>query len=92
MQEEITKELVEHCQASYVKVINNSHKHHHHKMSPGNNHSHFQVIVCSDLFTGMSLVKRHKYIYSLCETFITRGVHALAIEAYSTDEWRQKHG
>jgi len=86
MQEEILKEVMEKTDASYIKLTNDSHLHHHHKMSPGNNNSHFKLQVCSARFAGMPLVKRHRLIYDICDPFIKGGVHALAIEAYTEEE------
>lgn len=43
--------------------------------------THFSVEVVSDEFSGMSLVKRHRRIYSLLDDEFKDGLHALQISA-----------
>lgn len=55
--------------------------------------SHFQVIVVSDTFEGMSRVKKQQLVYKPLSDHIKDGsVHALSIKAFTPDEWqKQKH-
>lgn len=49
--------------------------------------NHFQVTVISDLFTGRSLIERHRMIYApLQDDLRTGALHALAIRAYTSTE------
>ena len=49
--------------------------------------SKFEVNIVSDEFTGMSIIQRHKIIYSLLNDFIKTGeIHALTIKAKTTSE------
>tara|TARA_B100000427_G_C15232157_1_gene473866 strand:+ start:145 stop:399 length:255 start_codon:yes stop_codon:yes gene_type:complete len=51
---------------------------------------HFSIIVISDKFTNISLVNRHRMIYTLFEDKIVTEIHAMQIQTYTLDEWKQK--
>ncbi|WP_201527350.1 MULTISPECIES: BolA family protein [Psychrobacter] len=53
--------------------------------------SHFKLTIVSTDFTGKRLVARHQLIYELVTDLLTSqggDVHALAIHAYTPDEWQ----
>lgn len=52
------------------------------------NQSHYKVVLVSDLFAGVSRVKRHQLVYAALGD-IMQQIHALAIHAYSVYEWQQ---
>jgi len=52
---------------------------------------HFSIIVISDKFSGMSLVNRHKMIYSIFEDKIVTEIHAMQIQTHTLDEWKGKN-
>lgn len=52
--------------------------------------SHFKLVIVSDVFANKRLVARHQLIYQHLASFlVAQGgtVHALAIHAYTPDEW-----
>lgn len=52
--------------------------------------SHFKLLIVSEAFEGQRLAARHQAVYALAQPFLTSGggtVHALAIHAYTPDEW-----
>ena len=51
---------------------------------------HFSIIVISDRFDGVSLVNRHRMIYSIFEDKIVNEIHALQIQTYTLEEWKRK--
>ncbi|TEW56654.1 BolA/IbaG family iron-sulfur metabolism protein [Psychromonas sp. RZ22] len=53
----------------------------------------FQVIAVSDMFIGMSRVKKQQTIsVHLADDVATNAIHALTIKALTPDEWqKQKH-
>ena len=51
---------------------------------------HFSIIVISDKFDGVSLVDRHRMIYSIFEDKIVNEIHALQIQTYTLEEWKRK--
>lgn len=51
--------------------------------------SHFKVTVVSALFAGLRLAQRHQRIYAAVDDLLgVGGIHALAIHAYTPDEWQ----
>ena len=50
--------------------------------------SHFDAIVVSSAFEGLSMVKEQQMVYGTLGDRITRGaIHALSIKAYTPQEW-----
>lgn len=50
--------------------------------------SHFKVTIVSSAFAGLRLVQRHQKVYALAGELLSAGaIHALAIHAYTPDEW-----
>jgi len=70
----------------YLEVINESHMH---NVPPGSE-SHFKIILVSADLEPMSRVARHQAIYRVLQDERASGIHALAIHAYSPDEWQKK--
>jgi len=70
----------------YLEVVNESDRH---NVPPGSE-SHFKIILVSADLDSMSRVARHQAIYRVLRQERESGVHALAIHAYSPEEWRQK--
>lgn len=53
--------------------------------------SHFKLTIVSDAFEGKRLVARHQLVYKLVDALLTSqggNVHALAIHAYTPNEWQ----
>ena len=50
--------------------------------------SHFKATIVSTHFAGLRLVQRHQKVYGLLGDLLTPGkIHALAIHAYTPEEW-----
>lgn len=47
---------------------------------------HFHVFVVAGCFEGLSMIQRHRKIYEALGELMTTDIHALAIDAYSSDE------
>lgn len=84
------KELLQQkLSASHVEVIDDSDKHVGHAgAAPGGN-THFSVVVVSNQFEGKTLVKRHQLVYEILKEHIRQGIHALAIKAYTPEEFKK---
>jgi len=48
---------------------------------------HFRVLVVSDHFRGKTLIQRHRLIYQAMGDLMQTDIHALAIDAYTPDEF-----
>ncbi len=92
MKYRLAKEIMYECRAHYIKVTDDSHAHQGHRGTDRTTDSHFSICVSSDLFVGKSLVLRHKMVYAICQPFFTEGMHALALETLTPEEWSQKYG
>ena len=53
--------------------------------------NHFSVLVISNQFDKLSLIKRHQIIYSLFKDELTNEIHALQINTYTHFEWKEKN-
>jgi BolA protein len=72
----------------HLEVVNESGRH---SVPPGSE-SHFKVTVVSDSFHGVGLLARHRLINGLLADELANRIHALAIHAYTSEEWRAKMG
>eukprot|EP00798_Chlamydomonas_sp_ICE-L_P026394 gene26394-17488_t len=48
--------------------------------------THFKVVVVSEQFDGLNLVKRHRLIYSILQEEFSRGLHALSLDTKTPAE------
>lgn len=62
-----------------------------HNVPPGAE-THFKLVVVADEFDGQRLLARHRRIHALLEEEMAGEVHALAIHAYTADEWSRRFG
>jgi len=70
-----------------VNIVDESVKHADHYFSSLSTlPSHIGLILISDDFVGMSVLKRHKLIYELLKSEIER-VHAISLQLYTQSEY-----
>ena len=67
----------------HYELVNESGNH----AVPKGSETHFKLLVVSKQFEGRSLVLRHRMVYSLVEQEMKDGVHALALQTYTPEEW-----
>ena len=78
---ELEQRLRERLHPVSLEVIDESYQHQGHAGANGSGFgSHFRVRVTSQIFTGKSVVQRHRLVYDALQEFMASGVHALAIE------------
>ncbi len=87
MQQTITEKLTATLTPSHLEVINESDNH---NVPPGSE-SHFKLVVVSEEFDGQTLLGRHRRINGILADELQGGIHALAIHAYSPQEWADKN-
>ena len=51
---------------------------------------HFSIIIISNKFMNVSLVDRHRMVYSIFEDKIVTEIHALQIQTHTLEEWKGK--
>mgnify|MGYP003385404370 FL=1 len=80
----IEKKLSEGLSPVFLQVDNESYLHN----VPENAETHFKVVIAADAFVGQRAVQRHQEIYRLLAEELQKGVHALAIHAYTPQDWQ----
>jgi len=84
--DEIRKRLETELSPESLQVEDESHMHVGHEGAKGGL-GHFRVLVVSDSFQGQSPIKRHRMIYQAMGDLMQTDIHALAIEAFTPNEF-----
>lgn len=53
---------------------------------------HFRVVAVSETFSGQSRVERHRLVTSVLADEMAGQVHALSLQAFTPQEWRERSG
>jgi BolA protein len=80
--------LTQSLSPQHLEVLDESYMH---KVPPGAE-SHFKVMVVSECFSRESLMTRHRIVNKLLAQEFQSGLHALAIHAWTPEEWYAKGG
>ena len=68
---------------SSLKIINESFKHN----VPAGSESHFKIVVVTNDFNNLSIIKRHQLIYKTLDNLMNK-IHALSIHAFNEEEFK----
>jgi BolA protein len=68
---------------SSLKIINESFMHN----VPKASESHFKIVVVTNDFNNLSIIKRHKLIYKTLDNLMNK-IHALSIHAFNEEEFK----
>jgi len=49
--------------------------------------SHFEAVVISEAFSGMTMVQQHQRVYQCLGDSMQGAIHALSIRAYTPEKW-----
>ena len=88
VQENIETKIATALAPSHLEVVNESHMH---AVPPGSE-SHFRVVVVSERFEGLPLVRRHQTVNQLLERELAEGLHALSMQTLTGAEWVKRGG
>ena len=83
--EMIRQRLTDDLQPESLDIEDDSASHAGHASAGGG--GHFNVIIVSNKFTDLSLIKRHRLVYDAVADIMNSEIHALSIKAYSPDEF-----
>jgi len=83
LSDKIKLKLSEGLDITSLEIIDESYKHANHAQSNG---GHFKVKIISDDFKDKSLIERHRMVYSILDAMIKKEIHAISIEARTTQE------
>lgn len=67
-----------------LEIQDDSDQHRGHAGNTGG--GHFTIMVKSSLFSGKSQIMRHRMVYQCLQDLMPHRIHALSIQALSTDE------
>jgi len=79
----ITEVLKSQLSPDYLEVINQSNGH---QVAPGSE-THFRVFIVSSAFREKSKLQRHQLIYQILKTELDAGLHALALQTLTPEEY-----
>ncbi|XP_050315962.1 bolA-like protein DDB_G0274169 isoform X2 [Anthonomus grandis grandis] len=82
----IINKLQENLKPTFLKVLNESYMHN----VPKGAETHFKVVVVSEEFKDLPLIKRHRKVNELLKEELNGGVHALSIVAKTPDQWKDE--
>jgi BolA protein len=68
-----------------LEIIDDSAAHRGHS-GARNGGRHFRVLIVSEVFSGKTLLQRHRLVYKAVEDLMPEQIHALSIKAFSPDE------
>lgn len=83
IENEIKNILTKSINCNFLNIENESHNH-----SAKSSQSHFKVVIVSDDFLTMPMLKRHRFINELLAD-IYKKVHALSIRSYDINQWQK---
>ena len=83
IESKLTKELA----PSHLEVIDESYLH---NVEPGKE-SHVRIVVVSEQFEGLNLVKRHQLIYQQKNEELEGPIHAISLHTFTDSEWKDKN-
>jgi BolA protein len=86
VQTDITSKLAKNIDALHLELVNETANH---NVPPGAE-SHFKLILVSNDFVDQSLLTRHRAINTILKEELDGIIHALAIHAYTEQEWAEK--
>ena len=83
MKKVIYKKIKSKINIFYLKIYNDNQKH----ILQNNSINHFRLIIVSKNFNNLSLIHRHKKIYSILSQYIPKKIYSLQIFTYDIQEW-----
>ena len=88
VQQLLEQQIQKGLQPVLLKVINESPNHN----VPEGSESHFRVLVVSEKFSGLNLVKRHQMVHQLVANEIKEKIHAFSQQTLTPEEFQERGG
>lgn len=57
---------------------------------PAQDETHFEAVVTSSAFEGLSRVAQHQLVYGTLGSLMDVEIHALALRTYTLEQWKQR--
>ena len=71
----------------HLEIQDDSRSHTGHQQVQESGGKHYSLVIVSDKFKGKSLLERHRLIYAVFEKELKKDIHALALKAYTAEEY-----
>ncbi len=84
----IEAKLTQNFALDHLQVVNESSNHN----VPVGSESHFKVVMVGETFAGLTRIARHRAVHRVLADELAHNIHALAIHAYTSPEWRKRFG
>ena len=84
MIDDIKENLTKNISCNHLEIIDESPNHGGYSGAI----SHVKIIVVSDDFEGLSLIKRHQLVYKALENFVME-IHAISIVSKTVSQWKE---
>jgi len=88
VQKQLEDSLNKAFQPLFLEVLNESPQHN----VPENSESHFRVLIVSDKFSKLSLIKRHQMVYQAVQEQIKEKIHAFSQQTLTPEEFKARGG
>ena len=85
--EKIKTALQKKLNASQVQVEDESAQHQAHPEAVKRGGGHYRLLIVADRFAGKTLLERHRMVYAALEDKFSGDIHALAIQAFTPEEY-----
>lgn len=83
--EMIRQRLTEALQPETLDIEDDSASHIGHASAGGG--GHFNIVIVSDKFNGLNLIKRHRMVYEAVDDMMNSDIHALSMKTYTPEEF-----
>ena len=84
IEKEIKQRLQKNLELHHFELKDFTGRHLNHKLHEGG--FHLEAVIVSKNFDGLSLIDRHKMVYSALNDLIKTKIHAISIKAKASDE------
>lgn len=84
MIDEIKDKLTSQINSKYLDIIDESPKHGGYTGAV----SHIKIIIVSNQFDGLSLIKRHQLVYKALGPYVQK-IHAISIVSKTPEQWKE---
>lgn len=88
VQQTIERKLQDDLSPSHLEVVNESHMH---RVPPGSE-SHFRLVIVTERFSGLPLVRRHQVVNALLQEELQGPLHALSMQTLTPEQWQARAG
>ena len=51
---------------------------------------HFNVIIISKSFNGLTLIEQHRLVYKILDDMVTKEIHALQLKTLTLEQWKKE--